>query len=89
MRGGEAPMDAGLFDTGARSQIDMFDDVSSPPAQRALDQVEADIRPTMEAEMRVDMNDGRGQRSAESVFREFDEDRNFLEILDICGRPRA
>ena len=94
MRGGDRPLDTGLFDTGARRQLDIFDDVTSPQAQRALDQVEADLRGDLEArapeaEVRVDMADGRGQRTAESVFREFDEDRNFLEILDLCGRPRT
>lgn len=80
----------GLFDPHAKTRTDLFDDPTSPQAQRALDQVEADLRRQADAEdMTVDMGDGLGPRSASSVLDEFAADREFLDILDICGRPRA
>lgn len=80
----------GLFDPYAKARTDLFDDPTSPQAQRALDQVEADMRRQADAEgMTVDMGDGAGPRSASSVLDELAADRDFLEVLDICGRPRT
>jgi hypothetical protein len=48
MRGGARPMDDGLFDLGARDQMDMFSDPTSPEARVVQDAVATDLRTEIE-----------------------------------------
>jgi hypothetical protein len=48
MRGGARPMDDGLFDLGARQQMDMFSDPTSPEARVVQDAVATDLRAEIE-----------------------------------------
>lgn len=92
--GGRADADSqigGMFDPHAKARTDLFDDVTSPAHQRHPDQVEADMRRSIDSEgdVSVRMEDGQPQRPMSSVLDELAKDRDFLDVLDLCGRPRT
>lgn len=90
MRGGDAAADTGLFDTGARAQVDMFDDPASPEAKPILDQKTADFRDEIEANGATEVNlvtdDGRVLRTDEEVLAYLDEGDQFSSRIDLCGK---
>lgn len=88
MRGGTRPMDDGLFDLGARQQMDMFSDPASPEARPVLDAMTADIRDEIVKgdDFKIDMGDGRGERLASSVLDDLDKGDAAAARFDLCGR---
>ncbi len=93
LRGGDAPADMGLFDTGARAQTDMFDDPASPEAKPLLDQKTADFRDEIEANGPIEVNiatdDGRVLATDEDVLDYLDEGDDFADMIGLCGTPEA
>lgn len=91
MRGGSKAMDEGLFDIGARAQMDMFSDQISPKARETQQAMVESLREEIDArgDFSADMGDGKGERSASSVLKELDDDMEFLDILDACGKARS
>lgn len=90
LRGGDRAMDAGLFDTGARAQLDMFSDPVDAKARPVQDAMVEDLRDAVSTDdFMVDVGDGRGARPASSLLDELDGDTEFLAILDACGKRRT
>lgn len=89
--GGDRPMDVGLFDTGARAQMDMFSDPTAPAAKAGQDAMARSLRDSIETDgdFTVDLMDGRGERAVSSLLDELDEDAAFNEILDACRSGRT
>lgn len=88
-RGMDRPMDTGLFDMGARQQMDMFSDPMSREARAVQGNIAADIRDQIEADgdFLVDMADGKGERPASSVLDDLDAGDKASARMDLCGRP--
>ncbi len=91
MRGGERPMDDGLFDLNARAQMDMFSDPTDPKARPMQEAMIESVRDVIarDGDFQVDLMDGRGTRSASDMVREMDDDAEFSDILDLCGKRRT
>lgn len=91
MRGGARPMDDGLFDMGARQQMDMFSDPASAEARPVLDTMTADIRDeiTKGDDFLIDMGDGKGERMASTVLDDLDKGDAAAARFDLCGRGPA
>lgn len=91
MRGGARPMDDGLFDMGARQQMDMFSDPASAEARPILDTMTADIRDeiTKGDDFLIDMGDGKGERMASTVLDDLDKGDAAAARFDLCGRGPA
>lgn len=91
LRGGDVAADDGLFDLNARNQRELFDDPASPEAQVIHDAVIDDLKTDIEngADVEVDMGDGVGQRAISDVLQELEDDQEFLEVMNLCGRPKA
>ena len=91
MRGGARPMDDGLFDMGARQQMDMFSDPASSEARPILDTMTADIRDeiTKGDDFLIDMGDGKGERMASTVLDDLDKGDAAAARFDLCGRGPA
>lgn len=92
MRGGNRAMDDGLFDTGARNQMDMFSEPVSDPVAEIDRQTLEDIRADLDEIEDFDIVlSGEGKDavtvSARSVLNELDADAEFVEIAQLCGRP--
>jgi len=87
LRGGNAPADHGLFDTGARSQLDMFSDTASKEARVVQDAVIADFRDVIEkdGDFAVDLGDGKGERPASDALADLDEGDKFAARISLCG----
>jgi len=89
MRGGDAPADVGLFDTGARAQTDMFDDPASPEAKAHQDMVASSIRDEIETNgpstVEIATEDGRVLRTDQDVLDYLDEGDQFSSRIDLCG----
>ena len=90
-RGGARPMDDGLFDMGARQQMDMFSDPASAEARPILDTMTADIRDeiTKGDDFLIDMGDGKGERMASTVLDDLDKGDAAAARFDLCGRGPA
>lgn len=95
MRGGNAPTDMGLFDTGARRQADMFqpdrDLFSEPTDPGNLDSRQASLQSDAAADdfdVRIERPDGTvvNVRASEAM-QELSDDMEFAGIIDLCGRP--
>ena len=88
-RGIDRPMDDGLFDMGARQQMDMFSDPASKEARVVQDSIAADIRDQIKKgeDFLVDMADGKGERPASSVLDDLDAGDKASARMDLCGRP--
>lgn len=86
LEGGNIPMDVGLFDTGARAQMDLFADPLSDAAWEAQAAMIRDLRDTVDelGGPLVDLGDGGGQRTMASLLRDLDEDEAFLEVINTC-----
>lgn len=78
----------GLF---TQHQRDMFDDPTGPQARPAQDAMIEDVRDQIarDGEFKVDMGDGKGERTASSLLDEMDADDEFIAMIDLCGRPRG
>lgn len=77
----------GLFGGG---QSDLFSDPLSKDARILQDSIAADFRDQVAREdFKVDLNDGKGERSASSLLDELDGDDEFAAILDACGKGKA
>lgn len=87
-RGIDRPMDDGLFDMGARQQMDMFSDPASKEARVVQDSIAADIRDQIKKgeDFLVDMADGKGERPASSVLDDLDAGDKASARMDICGK---
>jgi hypothetical protein len=81
MRGGDAPADMGLFDSGARLQRDMFDDPASPTATEFMDRLEAEFRAD-EAMMSMTMEDG--MPSPRDLLDQIEADRRHQSAIEQC-----
>lgn len=80
--------DAGGLFGGAQS--DLFSDPLSKDARVIQDSIAADFRDQVAREdFKVDLNDGKGERSASSLLDELDGDDEFAAILDACGKGKA
>mgnify|MGYP003406161786 CR=1 FL=1 len=81
-------MDTGLFDMGARQQMDMFSDPMSREARAVQGNIAADIRDQIEADgdFRVDIGDGKGERPASSVLDDLDAGDKASARMDLCGK---
>ena len=90
LRGGDAPADIGLFDTGARSQLDIFDDPASPEARTVQEAVSQDIRADIEAngpsEANLTLDDGRVLKTDQDVLDYLDEGDRASAFFDLCGK---
>lgn len=84
-------MDDGLFDMGARQQMDMFSDPASAEARPILDTMTADIRDeiTKGDDFLIDMGDGKGERMASTVLDDLDKGDAAAARFDLCGRGPA
>lgn len=92
MRGLSKPADDGLFDLGARQQMDMFSDPASKEARSIQESVAADFRDQIkkDGDFAVDIGDGKGERMASSVLDDLDLGDMFSARLDLCGKgPKA
>jgi hypothetical protein len=78
----------GLFGGAQRS---MFDDPASPEARVVHDAVTDDIQTRIEqdGDFMVITGEGEKPRPASAVLRELDDDAEFVDIIDLCGRPRT
>ena len=91
LRGGALPADDGLFDVGARSQIDMFSDPTSPESREVQDVVANDLKTEIEADgdfdLEIETPDG-GTRvmSARGLLDYLDEGDNFAARIELCGK---
>lgn len=87
-RGMDRPMDTGLFDMGARQQMDMFSDPMSREARAVQGNIAADIRDQIEADgdFLVDIGDGKGERPASSVLDDLDAGDKASARMDLCGK---
>lgn len=91
LRGDALPADDGLFDVGARSQIDMFSDPTSPEAREVQDVVANDLKTEIEADgdfdLEIETPDG-GTRvmSARGLLDYLDEGDNFAARIELCGK---
>lgn len=80
--------DAGGLFGGAQS--DLFSDPLSPEARIIQDAVAADLRDKISTgHFKVDLGDGKGERSVSSLLDELDADDEFSAVLDACGRGKA
>ena len=70
MRGGDAPMDIGLFDTAARAQSDLLDMMI--PTGRMLEDAQGKQTPEM--------------RRVEDELREIEQDASMLDRLKDCAK---
>lgn len=76
----------GLF---GGAQSDLFSDPLAKEARVIQDAVAADFRDQLAVDdFRVDMSDGKGERSASSLLDELDGDDEFQAILDACGKGK-
>jgi hypothetical protein len=92
MRGGDASMDLGMFDEGARRQQDMFDDPTTPEAQKAMDEWEAEIRETADDYGDVTVQTEDGMFSARKILDDMEADADHLAAINACtarGRGTA
>lgn len=68
----------------------MFSDPASPEAQAIHEAVAADLRADIEAngprDTQVQLDDGRVLLTDKDVLDELDADKEFLEIMELCGR---
>lgn len=84
--------DEGLFDLGARAQVDWLDDPSGPKAKPIRDQRTADLRRQAEAnDEDVLLADGSTVKLS-AALDNFDDGEDLLAALDACGigrRPDA
>lgn len=87
-RGMDRPMDSGLFDMGARQQMDMFSEPASKEARVMQDNIAADIRDQIrkDGDFTVDIGDGKGERLASSVLDDLDAGDKASARMDICGK---
>jgi hypothetical protein len=88
--GGDSPLDAGLFDVGARSQADMFSEPSSPEAQHIHEITSNNLRKEIDADGDFDVsietpNGANVTMSAADVLDYLDEGDAFSARLDLCG----
>lgn len=86
LEGGNIPMDVGLFDTGARAQMDMFSDPYSDAAWEAQGAMLRELRDTIDENggPLVDLGESEGLRTMASLLRELDEDEAFLQVINAC-----
>lgn len=82
--------EGGLF---GGAQRDMFSDPASKEAKVVHDNIASSIRDDIaadpEANIKVDMGDGKGERSVSSVLDELDDLQDFAEIISLCGQPKV
>lgn len=94
LRGGNAAADVGLFDVGARSQMDMFSDPAAPEARAMQDTIAQDMKDQIEADgdfdLEIETPDG-GKRimSAKGLLDYLDEGDAFAARIELCGRGPA
>jgi hypothetical protein len=84
LQGGDAAADVGLFDSGARFQRDMFDDLNSPEAQIFMDAKEAELRQDLEGFDDVEVPVDGQNLTARTIFREMEEDSDHLAAIEAC-----
>lgn len=72
----------------APAQMDAFDDVTTREAEEFRDAVTADIQDRIEAEGDFEVLDEDGNKvMASDLLEDLDKDREFVEVIDLCGRP--
>lgn len=71
------------------AQSDLFSDPASPQARPILDDISASIRDDIlkDGDFKLDLGDGKGERSVSSILDDLDEGDEFADILDLCGKP--
>ena len=76
----------GLF---GGAQSDMFSEPWSPQARPVLDDISASIRDDIarDGDFRLDLGDGKGERSASSILDDLDRGDEFADVIDLCGKP--
>lgn len=79
--------DAGGLFGGAQS--DIFSEPSSPKAKPAQISMVEDLRDRIEVEGDFKVDVGEGPVSASSLLREMDDDLDFEDILNACGKRRT
>lgn len=79
---------AGYVDQLSSRGAEPFSDPLSPEARVLHDQIEADLRTAMEADpnLKVDMGDGKGERSVAAVLDDLDRAETFADTIALCGR---
>lgn len=90
LRGGDAAADIGLFDTGARAQMDIFDNPAGTEARAIQDSITNDILTDIEAngptEVNIALEDGRVLKTDQDVLTYLDEGDAFSARIDLCGK---
>lgn len=75
------------------AQSDLFSDPTSKEARALQDSIALSIRDDIaadaDANINVDMGDGKGERSISSVLDELDDLQDFAEIISLCGQPKV
>lgn len=75
------------------AQSDLFSDPTSKEARALQDSIALSIRDEIaadaDANIKVDMGDGKGERSISSVLDELDDLQDFAEIISLCGQPKV
>ena len=67
----------------------MFSEPWSPQARPVLDDISASIRDDIarDGDFRLDLGDGKGERSASSILDDLDRGDEFADVIDLCGKP--
>lgn len=90
LRGGDAAADIGLFDTGARAQMDIFDNPAGTEARAIQDSITNDILSDIEAngptEVNMALEDGRVLKTDQDVLAYLDEADRASAFFDLCGK---
>lgn len=91
LRGGDTAPDHGLFDVTARSQVDMFDDVTSAEARAADGIVSNDLQAEIEAggniSVEIELPDGTTKKMlAKDALKHLDEGDTASARLSLCGK---
>jgi hypothetical protein len=84
LTGGQKAMDAGLFDMGARQQIDMFDDPGSAKARPAQMAMVNDLRDAVAKGDAGTVDLGDGPRDLADLVTELEQDADFEDVLNAC-----
>lgn len=71
------------------AQSDLFSDPASPQARPILDDMSASLRDDIlkDGDFKLDLGDGKGERSVSAILDDLDEGDEFADILDLCGKP--
>ncbi|MBR9765372.1 MAG: hypothetical protein GYB53_18090 [Rhodobacteraceae bacterium] len=95
LRGGDAPADVGLFDMGARSQLDMFTDGAATPDVDSVNRAAAgELRDSIEVDgdFEVTFAGADGQPRTMPASRwldELDDEEAFVQLAEFCAPNRS